>query len=177
VNKIDALTREQITERLIQYSEMMAAEEYIPISALTGENLERLLELLKSRLPEGPAYFPPDMVTDQPERFVIAELVREKILQLTREEVPHSVGVVVEELTERANGLLYARVTILVERESQKGILIGRGGSMLKEVGQRSREEIEVLFGTPCYLDLWVKVRPGWRNRQAELRRLGYVEP
>ncbi len=176
VNKVDQLNRLQLAERLAAYAGIIDAAEYIPVSALTGDNLDRLRELLKGYLPEGPRYFPEDMITDQPEAFIVSEVVREKILQLTREEIPHSVGVIIEELAERENGMLYARATIYVERESQKGIIIGRGGDLLKEVGRRAREELEALFGSPWYLDLWVKVRRDWRNRQAELRRLGYVE-
>jgi GTP-binding protein Era len=176
VNKLDEVAPDQLQSRLEAYSELLDVEEQLAISALRGDNVPRLLQLLVDRLPEGPRYFPEDMVTDRPESFILAELVREQVLKLTREEVPHSVGVVVEELAERDNNMLYVNATILVERSSQKGILIGRGGRMLKDIGKRARNEIEALLGTRCYLDLWVKVSKDWRNREREVQRLGYGE-
>jgi len=174
VNKLDRVSGDRLAARLVEYSELLEADEVIPISALTGDNVDRLQELVIDYLPEGPQYFPDGMITDRPEGFIIAELVREQVLALTREEVPHSVGVVVDDMAERDNGMLYVRAIIYVERSSQRGILIGRSGSMLKEIGKKSRAEIETLFGSDCYLDLWVKVRRDWRNREPELRRMGY---
>jgi GTP-binding protein Era len=176
VNKLDEVAPDQLQSRLEVYSELLDVEEQLAISALRGDNVPCLLQLLVDRLPEDPRYFPEDMVTDRPESFILAELVREQVLKLTREEVPHSVGVVVEELAERDNNMLYVNATILVERSSQKGILIGRGGRMLKDIGKRARNEIEALLGTRCYLDLWVKVSKDWRNREREVQRLGYGE-
>ena len=146
----------------------------IPISAKEKKNLEVLLDEIRKYLPEGPAYYPDDMVTDQPERLIAAEMVREKVLELTRDEVPHAVAVEVEEMTTRPRGDMYIRATIYVERDSQKGIVIGNRGSMLREIGQRARHDIEVMLGTKVYLDLWVKVRKDWRNRDAILKSLGF---
>jgi len=164
LNKIDLLRDKSALLELIDgYRNLHSFEEYLPVSALTGEGLDLLKEELVRRLPEGPAYFPPDYITDQPERFLAAELIREKILFATREEVPHSVAVVVErwEETER---LTRISATIYVERESQKGILIGAKGSMLKKVGTEARQEMELLFGRKIFLELYVKVRPKWRE-------------
>jgi GTP-binding protein Era len=146
----------------------------LAVSALYGRNLAALLGEVASRLPAGPRYYPEDVVTDQPEQFVVAEVVREKVLLLTREEVPHAVAVDVEEMERRPQDMVYVRATIYVERDSQKGIMIGQGGSMLREIGRLAREELEALLGSQMYLDLWVKVKPDWRNREASLRGLGY---
>ena len=127
-----------------------------------------------THLPEGPAYYPEDMVTDQPERLIAAELVREKVLSLTRDEVPHSIAVDVDEMTTRPNNDVYIRATIYVERDSQKGIVIGHKGAMLKEIGRLARPDIEMMIGSKVYLDLWVKVRKDWRNRDAILKSLGF---
>lgn len=152
----------------------MAFAGVYPVSARTGQGLDALVKGLADVLPEGPPYFPEDMVTDQPERLFIAEVVREKVLHLIREEVPHAVAVDVERVAERDNGMLYVGANIYVEKESQKGILIGRGGGMLREIGRLSREELEPLLGTRIYLDLWVKVKEDWRNREGALRAFGY---
>ncbi len=149
-------------------------KEVVPVSALTGENLTKLQEIITDYLPEGPKYYPDDMVTDKPERFIIAELIREKILLLTEQEIPYSVVVVVEEITERTKDLVYVRALVVTERESQKGIIIGKGGSMLKTVGRLAREEIENLLGSKIYLDLWVKVKHDWRKRETDLRNFGF---
>ncbi len=144
------------------------------VSAVTGEGLGELEAAIFVRLPQGPPYFPEGQLTDQPQTLTVAEVVREKVLELTRDEVPHSVAVEVEEFALRPNGLIYIRAAACVERQSQKGILIGQGGRMLKEVGKRARTELEALFGHAVYLDLWVRVREGWRNQEAALRALGY---
>jgi GTP-binding protein Era len=148
----------------------------VPISALTYKNVDKLLDLIVSRMPEGPMYYPEEMVTDQPERFVMAEFIREKILQLTRDEIPHSVAVEIEQVERRANGTVYVAASIYVERESQKGIIIGARGSLLKEIGSRARQDIQELLGSNIYLELFVKVREDWRNKQNVLRSLGYRE-
>ncbi|MFO7173349.1 MAG: GTPase Era [Bacillota bacterium] len=176
VNKLDRIPRSQLYQVLDQYKALEKIDwvDVIPVSALEHTHLDELVSIIISCLPEGPRYYPEDMVTDQPERFIMAELIREKVLHLTREEVPHSVAVMVEEVTPRENGVVYVRALILVEREGQKGILIGHRGQMIKEIGQRARAEIEALLGSRIYLELYVKVAEDWRNRRAYLRELGY---
>jgi len=159
-----------------EYGALGEFEGVFPVSALHGDGLADLLSAIKSLLPPGPKYYPDDMVTDRPERFIIRELIREKVLHLTREEVPHSVAVDVEEMEPRENNLVYVRASLYVEKESQKGILIGRQGRMLKEIGRLARGEIEGLLGSKIYLDLWVKVKDDWRNREGSLQNLGYGE-
>ena len=148
----------------------------VPVSALEHTNVDRLLDLIVQQLEEGPQYYPADMVTDQPERFVIAEFIREKILQLTRDEVPHSVAVEVEQLQRRESGTVYVGASIYVERDSQKGIIIGKRGAMLKEIGARARQDIEEMLGSKIFLELFVKVKEDWRNKESVLRSLGYRE-
>jgi len=176
INKIDLVKRDELLPVIEQYSRLYEFSEIIPMSAFTGENLPRLLDVLVGYLPAGPKYYPEEMVTDRPESFIMAELIREKVLHLTSQEVPHSVAVVIEELEERPNDVVAVRAVIYTERESQKGILIGKGGQMLKKIGQLAREEMGSLLGSRVYLELWVKVRPDWRNKEAQLRNLGYRE-
>jgi GTPase len=160
-----------------QYKDLYPFAEIIPISALQGNNIETLVEQIKKYLPEGPQYYPPDQITDHPERFIIAELIREKALHLTREEVPHSIAVVVETIERREDSdTVYVGAVIIVERDSQKGIIIGKQGRMLKEIGQRARMDIEALLGSKVFLELWVKVQKDWRNRLAQLRDFGFRE-
>ncbi len=175
LNKIDLINKETLVGVIRQYSQLGNFQAIIPISAKTGENSEELLKVLFSALPVGPLYYPVDEVTDQPERFIMAELIREKVLQLTREEIPHSLAVVIEEVAEKSS-LVKVRALIMVERDSQKGIIIGQGGKMLKEVGRLARIDIENLLGSKVFLELWVKVKKDWRNRQDALRQLGYKE-
>ena len=164
VNKVDAASRQQVLGQLAAAAELDLAE-YFPVSAVTGEGVDRLVDAIVSRLPEGPQYFPDDMVTDVPEAFWVAELVREQLLAVTREEVPHSIACrVVEWEWPRV------RVEILVERDSQKGIVIGRRGAVLKEVGARAREQLP----DGVYLELFVKVDKDWQRRPKALERLGY---
>ncbi|OAT85789.1 GTPase Era [Desulfotomaculum copahuensis] len=174
MNKIDLVEKDTLLSLIEIYRHMYSFAEIIPVSALTGDNLPRLMDLVVGYLPAGPKYYPDEMITDRPERFIMAELIREKVLHLTSQEVPHSVAVVVEAVEEKKNGLVVVRAVIYTERESQKRILIGRGGQMLKEVGRQARQEIEALLGSRIFLDLWVKVRPDWRNRTAALHDLGY---
>jgi GTPase len=149
--------------------------DHFSLSALRGENLAPYLDAVSDLLPEGPQYYPPDMVTDQPERFIVAEIIREKIIQMTRQEIPFSIAVVVEEMKMREEKeLLDIRAEIFVERKSQVGIIVGKGGLLLKEIGTRARQELEALLGDQIYMDLRVKVKKDWRNREDELRRLGY---
>jgi len=164
LNKIDRLKQKPVLLSLIdQYRSLHSFEEYIPISALSGEGVDTLLSAVVARLPEGPPYFPPDYLTDQPERFLAAELVREKVLRETREEVPHAVAVLVDQWEETPT-LTRIAATIYVERDGQKGIVIGAGGLMLKRIGAGARHEMQALFGRKIFLELHVKVRPNWRE-------------
>ena len=176
INKIDLINREETLPIIANYSEKYEFAAVIPISALDGTNVDNLILEAKKYLPEGPQYYPSDMVTDQPERLIVAELVREKILHLTEDEVPHSIAVDVDEMTTRNNGDTYIRATIYVERDSQKGIIIGKNGAMLKNIGKLSRPEIEMLIGTKVYLDIWVKVKKNWRDSLGAIQNFGLGE-
>lgn len=176
LSKIDLISREKLMKKIVQYSGIYPFKEIIPLSAVTGDNVEEFTKLIAKYLPEGPKYFPDDMITDQPERNIVQEIVREKLLLRTRDEVPHAIGVFAEEFTERDNGKVYIRCTIYVERDSQKRIIIGKDGAMLREAGREAREEIQRLIGAPVYLDLWVKVSRDWKNKDYVLRELGYKE-
>ena len=174
VNKLDLIEKEQVLPIISHYTDKYPFVGVVPISAKEETNLDALIEEVEKYLPEGPQYYPEDMVTDQPERLIVAELVREKALQLTRDEVPHAIAVDVDEMKARDNGDTYIRATIYVERDSQKGILIGAKGSMLKEIGKLARADIEMLLGTRVFLDLWVKVKKDWRDRDSVLRGFGF---
>ncbi|PFK45810.1 GTPase Era [Bacillus cereus] len=176
INKIDQVHPEQLLELIDQYRKLHEFAEIVPISALDGNNVEALIGTIKKYLPEGPQYYPDNQVTDHPERFIIAELIREKVLHLTREEVPHSVAVVIDAIQKREGGAVYINATIIVERPSQKGIIIGKQGKMLKEVGKRARFDIEALLGSKVFLEVWVKVQKDWRNKMSQLRDLGFRE-
>ncbi|MGG3955292.1 GTPase Era [Bhargavaea massiliensis] len=177
INKIDEVHPDDLLPLIEQYRSLHSFAEVIPISALQGNNVETLLQQIKNYLPEGPQYYPAHQVTDHPERFIIAEFIREKALHLTREEVPHSIAVVIDSIERRENSdTVYVAATIIVERDSQKGIIIGKRGQMLKEIGQRARVDIEALLGSKVFLELWVKVQKDWRNKMAQLRDLGYRE-
>ncbi|MEH7224521.1 GTPase Era [Bacillus sp. JJ1566] len=177
VNKIDQIHPDKLLELIEKYKGLYPFKEIVPISALQGTNTPRLVEQIKNYLPEGPQYYPADQVTDHPERFIITELIREKVLHLTREEVPHSIAVVMDSLERREGGnTVYVAATIIVERNSQKGIVIGKQGSMLKEVGKRARADIEALLGSKVFLELWVKVQKDWRNKMSQLRDYGFRE-
>jgi len=177
INKIDRVHPDELLSIIESYKEKYPFKEIVPISALEGNNVERLLEQIKSYLPEGPQYYPADQVTDHPERFIITELIREKALHLTREEIPHSLAVVLDKM-ERQKGkdIIHVMATVIVERDSQKGIIIGKQGSMLKEIGKRARTDIENLLGSKVFLELWVKVQKDWRNRISQLRDFGFNE-
>ena len=175
INKLDLLLKEDRIFTVIDtYKQAYDFKAVIPLSALMDKDFSPLLSELLPCLPVGPEFFPEDMVTDQPERLLVAELIREKILKLTRDEVPHSVSVEIQEMKLRANDSLYIRADIYVERSSQKGIIIGAKGALLKLIGQQARKDIESLLGNKAYLDLWVKVKPDWRNREQILQQLGY---
>lgn len=176
INKIDLLDNKAELLPLIDvFRQKYNFAEIVPVSALKPENLERLMDLVVSYLPYGPKYYPDDMITDRPEQFIMAELIREKVLHLTSQEVPHGVAVVVEEVEPRSEQLVYVRAVIYTEKESHKAILIGKGGRMLKEIGRLAREEMELLLGSKIYLDLWVKVKEDWRNQDLYLKNFGYA--
>ena len=175
INKIDLIPKPELLPIMDGYSRLRSFEQIIPISALLGQGAEVLVAEMLKILPVGPRLFPEEMITDLPERFLAAELIREKVFLRTREEVPYATAVVIEEFKEREEkNLVFIKATIQVERESQKGILIGEKGRMLKEIGRRAREEIESLLGTKVFLELWVKVEKNWREDPSALRRLGY---
>ena len=175
INKVDLLEdKEALLPIITSYNDKYDFAATVPISALEENNLEGLLEEVKKYLPKGPQYYPEDMVTDQPERLIIAEMVREKVLHLTRDEVPHSIAVDVDEMKTRDNGDNYVRATIYVERDSQKGIIIGKKGAMLKEIGAQARQDVQMLLGGKVFLDLWVKVKKDWRNRDNILKGFGF---
>ena len=175
LNKIDLLSKEQLVQKLAQWKEMFDFKEIIPISALNGDNVEHLLEIIKSDLHEGVMYYPKDHITDHPERFIMAEFIREKILYFTHEEVPHSVAIVIESMTEDEQGV-HVMAAIVVDRPSQKAILIGKQGSMIKKIRQNARREMKRFLQTPVTLELFVKVEKNWRNKQKYLREFGYDE-
>jgi GTP-binding protein Era len=174
LNKVDLLKDKAALLPLIeQYREAFAFADYLPVSAARGEGLEELRKAIVERLPEGPAYFPEDHVTDQPERFLAAELVREKVLAATRQEVPHSVTVAVDKWEETPT-ITRIFATIRVERDGQKAIVIGKEGAMLKRIGTQARQEMERIFGVKIYLDLHVRVQPGWREKESFLDALDW---
>lgn len=174
INKIDKINKEKLLPIIEKYKAYHEFSAVIPISALKSNNLDNLVAEIKNELEPGPKYYPDDMITEQPERMIIAELIREKVLHQTREEIPHAIAVEIEEIVTRSNDDLYVRAVIYVERDSQKGIVIGAGGKLLKEIGQEARKDIENLLGSKTFLDLWVKVKKDWRNRDGILRNFGY---
>lgn len=177
LNKADLLPPEKVQPHSNAYFGLVQYDQWMMISATRGDNRDKLLDMVVARLPEGPRYFPSDQLTDQNMRFIAAELIREQVLRFLHQEVPHSVAVVVEEWKQRREDLTYIGATVYVEKDSQKGIIIGEGGRMLKRIGRAAREEIEQLVGNRVYLELWVKVRAKWRRDERELRRLGYALP
>ena len=173
LNKVDAMDKPALLPRLVEY-EKEGFEEMVPVSALTGENVDRLEEVLLRHLPDGDPIYPEDYLTDQPERFFVAELVREQVLQQTRDELPFSTAVVVDKFEEPdEKGLMRLYCTILVERESQKPILVGKGGSRIKAIGTAARKELQAFFDTKVFLELHVKVKEGWREDERTLDSLG----
>jgi len=175
LNKIDQVKpKEKLFTVIEGYSRLYDFPEIIPISAQSGSNIERLVDLVREQLPEGEALFPDDILTDLPEKFIVAELVREKVFRLTNREVPYGTAVVVEAFAEREDGLVVINAIIMVERDSHKGIIIGKKGSMLKKIGEQARRDIERLLGAKVYLELFVQVQERWTERTAMLRELGY---
>jgi len=175
INKIDRVKKGTLIPLIEQCTRSFTFTEVVPVSALTGDNVDRLIEVIVKHLPEGQPLFPEDTITDQPLRFIAAEVIREKILTRTHEEIPYSVAVVIEEfLEDPEKQRVTIRAVIYVERDSQKGIVIGKGGEMLKAVGTAARLELEGLIGTKVYLELWVKVKKDWRDNESLLTEVGY---
>ncbi len=172
VNKTDVAAPQAVADALAEAGEW-DFEAYVPLSALERENLEPVVEELTALLPEGPVYFPEGTVTDQPEELLVAELIREKFLARLRDELPHSLAVVIEDMEEQENGVLRIAARLVVERDSQKGIVIGKGGALIKEAGTEARTEIEALLGTKVFLDLRARVEKGWQQRPGMIERLG----
>ncbi len=177
LNKADLLKPAQVQPRVAEYTALAPDAAWELVSAARGDNLENLVGQIVGRLPLSPPLYPEDQVTDQHVRFMAGELVREQVLLHLRDEVPHGTAVLVDRFEEREDGLTYISAVIYVERDTQKPIVLGKGGEMIKRIGQAARAQIEALLDGPVYLDLWVKVRPKWRNDEEQLRRLGYRMP
>ena len=175
LNKIDLIAKPRLAKMITELTSTRSFAEVVPVSAATGENVEVLLDLLTSYLPPGPKYFPQGTITDRPEEFIAGELIREKILMMTRDEVPHAVAVEIEEMEDK-DQVLYIGALIFVERESQKGIIIGKSGQKLKEIGTLARQDMESLLGCRVFLELKVKVKKDWRRHEVSLRQLGYTD-
>ncbi len=175
LNKIDQVGKETVSEAVERLAEFQKSAEVVPISALRGDGLDRLRGSIEELLPEGPFLYPPDVVSTQPERFFVAELIREELFCQLRQELPYATAVKVEEFKEKEEGKAYIRAVIFVEKPSQKGIIIGASGEVLKRIGTASRQKIELFLGYQVYLDLWVKVRKNWRSKDFDLREFGYT--
>ena len=174
INKVDLIAKERLLPLMQEYSTLYAFAEIIPVSALK-KDLGGLVDALLQRIPEGPRYFPDDQLTDQPERFVVSEIIREKIFELTKEEIPYSTAVMIDQMKEEP-GLTHIDATIFVDRDSQKGIVIGKNGALLKEIGTRARLDSEKLLGVKVFLQLWVKVKKGWRDDDHMLKNVGILD-
>lgn len=174
VNKIDQVSPNDLPDIVAQYQDALPFKSMVPVSALQGNNVNNLLNEIIAGLPHGPQYYPEDQISDHPERFVIAEMIREKIFMLTRDEVPHSVAVDVTSVKREDEEHVHISANIIVERPGQKGIIIGKKGQMLKKIGTMARQDIERLLGDRVFLQLWVKVVPGWRDKSAMLKDYGY---
>lgn len=176
INKIDEMNPDKLLVIMDTYRKAYDWAEVFPISALRGNNVDELIGNLIDHLPEGPQYYPDDQVTDHPERFIVQEIVREKILENTRQEIPHSVAVYVESMKTNENGKVQIEASIIVDREGQKRIIIGKGGALLKYISIGARREIEKLLGSKVNLKLWIRVQSGWRDKDTALNNLGYSE-
>ncbi|HHW67297.1 GTPase Era [Defluviitalea raffinosedens] len=175
INKIDTVEKQALLEVIEAYKNVYNFAEIIPISAFTGENCDRLLDVIRERLPKGPQYFPADMITDQPEKQLVAELIREKALHLLQQEIPHGIAVEIESMKKREDqDIVDINAVIYCERDSHKAIVIGKQGSMLKQIGSRSRIDIERLLGSKVFLELWVKVKKNWRDDDFLLKNFGF---
>ena len=171
INKIDLIEKPALLPFIEVYRDTFGFQEIIPLSALHGSGVDQLEKLLVRYLPEGPKYYPDDLFTDQTERFMVAEIIREKIFLLLQQEIPYSIAVAIEEFNERKPGIIFIRAIIWVEKLSQKGILIGKEGEMLREIGKRARKEIENLLQTRVYLELWVTVKKNWTRKEARIKQ------
>ena len=176
INKVDTVTQEEVAASIEAYKNVCQFAEIVPASALKKRNTDLLTELIFKYLPYGPQFYDEDTVTDQPMRQIAAELIREKALRLLEDEIPHGIAVTIEQMTERDNGMFDIEATIICERESHKGIIIGKGGSMLKRIGSAARREIEALMGARVNLQLWVKVRREWRDSELYMKNYGYYQ-
>ncbi|PRR83915.1 GTPase Era [Clostridium vincentii] len=174
LNKIDEATKENVAECLAKYSQEFNFKEIVPISALRGKNVDVLVDLMVQNLPEGPMYYPEDMITDVQERFIVSEIVREKALRTLRDEVPHGIAVDVLQMKQAENGTYHIEVDLICEKDSHKGIIIGKNGQSLKKIGETARYELERMFDSKVNIKIWVKVRKEWRDNQNLLRELGY---
>lgn len=175
INKTDKLTQDQVDKLVKKYRDMDMFQDVIPISALNNENIERYLEVLKGMLPEGPQYFPDDMITDQPERFIISEIIREKALVNLEDEIPHGIYVDIDKIVQREDKeLIDVFANVYCEKNSHKGMIIGKNGRMLKTIGQQAREDIEKLMGSKINLQIWVKVEKNWREKANKVKYFGY---
>ncbi|BAQ57231.1 GTP-binding protein Era [Lactobacillus acetotolerans] len=174
INKVDKVNPDKLLPIIDSYRKFENFKEYLPISATKGIGISDLLETIHKYLPDGPEYYDPDQITDRPEYFLVAELVREQILKLTAQEVPHATAVKVERMNQHVRGKLKIEATIYVEKDGQKGIIIGKGGKMLKQIGINSRKQIEALLGEKVNLRLWVKVQSKWRSDPSFLKQIGY---
>jgi GTP-binding protein Era len=175
INKIDLIPKLKILELIDTYKDLFPFKEIIPISALTGENCSDLMKTIIHYLPPGPPYYPDEMVTDQTERFIASELIREKLILFTHQEIPYVGAVIIDKMeTDPESSLVRIMATIMVEKESQKGIIIGKKGQKLKEIGQRARQEIERFLGKQVYIEIWVKVAQKWRDNERMLKQFGY---
>ncbi|GEK89061.1 GTP-binding protein Era [Alkalibacterium putridalgicola] len=174
LNKIDQVHPDELLPIIEDYNKQMEFAEIVPISAMEGNNVDHLVDTIRNYLPEGPQFYPEDQVTDHPEYFIVSELIREKVLERTREEVPHSIAVVIESMQRNADDKVEVRAVINVERKSQKGIIIGKQGKTIKDIGINARRDIEKLLGDKIYLELFVKVQSDWRDKQTNLKDFGY---
>jgi len=176
INKIDTVKKEELLAVMAAYSEAYAWDAVVPIAAKTGEGVQELLDVLEHWLPQGPALFPEDMTTDQPERQVMSEILREKLLRTLDKEVPHGTAVEITKFSQRDSGVIDVHATIYCEKESHKGIIIGKGGAALKKISSQAREDMERFMGEKVYLETWVKVKENWRDNPAAIQNFGYTE-
>lgn len=177
LNKMDLLPPDRVMPHSEAYLGLLKVDDWMMVSATRGDNRDKLLEMIIARLPAGPQYYPSEQFTDQDQRSLVAELIREAALHHLQKEVPYGVAVVIEEYSERRQDLVHIAATLFVEKTTHKGIVLGKSGDMIKRIGQAARREIERLLGRQVYLELWVKVRPRWRKDEAALRSLGFVLP